>query len=79
MIPTFLHKLAILIHVPQLKSLLINPYYSRRELFDLEVYQEFYGNVSEIDKELKKARRYFNMNQLVMLDNSLKNLTILAR
>ena len=41
MIPTFLHKLSILVHIPQLKNLLINPYYNRKELFDLEVYQDF--------------------------------------
>lgn len=46
MIPMFLHKLAILVHIPQLKNLLINPYYQRKELFELQVYQEFQGNVS---------------------------------
>lgn len=39
LIPTFLHKISILIHVPQLKSLLFNQFYNRKELFDLEVYQ----------------------------------------
>lgn len=75
MIPTFFHKLSILIHIPQLKSLLINPYYSRKELFDLEVYQEFQGNNNPVDKELKRAQRYFNMNHNLLLNRSIKNLT----
>ncbi len=74
MIPTFLHKLSILIHIPQLKSLLINPFYSRKELFELEVYQEFLGNNNVVDKELKKAKRYLNMNHQLLLDGAINNL-----
>ena len=77
LIPTFLHKLSILIHVPQLKNLLINQYYNRKELFDLEVYQEFEGNNSVVDKEIKRATRYFNMNQQVSLNKAISKLSIL--
>lgn len=39
MIPSFIHKLAILAQIPSLKNLLINPYYDRKELLELTVYQ----------------------------------------
>lgn len=74
MIPTFLHKLSILIHVPQLKNLLLNRYYNRSELFDLEVYKEFEGNNETVDKEIISAKRYFGMNQKVMLNKSVEKL-----
>lgn len=77
LIPTFLHKLSILIHIPQLKKLLINPFYTRKELFELEVYQEFSGNNNEADHELKRAKRYFKMNQQLLLDASINRLTLL--
>lgn len=35
LIPTFISKLAVLIHLPQLTSLLLNPYYMRPELLEL--------------------------------------------
>lgn len=41
LIPTFLAKLAVLVHLPQLTPLLLNPYYRRPELFELQIYKQF--------------------------------------
>jgi hypothetical protein len=35
LIPSFMSKLSILAHLPQLESLFLNSYYSRKELFEL--------------------------------------------
>lgn len=54
LIPSFVHKLAILAQIPSLKKLLINPYFNRKELLELNIYKEFCGN-NEISQKLQKA------------------------
>jgi hypothetical protein len=39
LIPSFIHKLAILSQIPALQPLLLNPYYTRPELLQLTVYK----------------------------------------
>ena len=66
LIPTFVHKIAILIHIPCLKNLLLNSYYQREELMELNIYKE-YQEDDEISALLKKTKLYLNMGQKKLL------------
>lgn len=70
MIPSLVHKLAILAQIPSLKNLLINPYYNRKELLELTIYKEFEGK-NELLAKINKASMYSKMCFDIILENSL--------
>lgn len=66
LLPTFLAKLAVLTHLPQLTPILLNPYYQREELTSLYLYQQFRGE-SPLSPLLTKAQRYSRNGQPKLL------------
>lgn len=73
LIPTFLAKLAVLVHLPQLTPVLLNPYYRRPELFELQIYQQFEGR-SHFDALIRKIKHYCKTGQRKLLQIYLRRL-----
>lgn len=73
MIPTFVQKLAILLHLPELTSLLINPYYQREELKNLEVNKQFEAD-NKISRLIKKAEREFKLGEIYLFSQTLEEI-----
>lgn len=68
LIPCFMYKVSVLIHLPELEELFINPYFQRKELFQLEIYRE-YKEKSILEDKISLARRYFNLGITKLLNN----------
>jgi hypothetical protein len=73
LIPTFMCKLAVLAHLPHLTPLLLNPYYQRPHLFELEVYQQLQGT-TPLDAQIKKVMRYCRTHQSRLLQKEVETL-----
>lgn len=73
LLPTYIAKIAVLMHLPQLQSLLLNPYYQRPQLEQLDIHRE-YKEDSEIDQSISKARLRFNLGQQKLLQKSIENM-----
>ena len=66
-------KLAVLAHLPELKHVLLNPYYQRPHLYELEVYQQFTEN-TQLQQHIEKAIRYCRCQQSKLLEKELNYL-----
>ena len=66
-------KLAVLAHLPHLRPLLLNPYYHRQELFQLEVYHQN-CDPTPLDLLTQKALRYSRCHQTKLLQQQLQRL-----
>ena len=73
LIPAFMSKLSTLAHLPQLETLLLNPYYHRKELTELEVYKQF-RDLTALDQKISITLRYQQNKQLKLMHVELAEL-----
>ena len=74
LLPAYLAKLTILTHLPQLSSLLLNPFYNREELTSLDLHQQYINN-SPLSTHINTTLQYLKNGQYKLMKRAVAELS----